>query len=650
MKAKLFGLALAAAGLSGLTAQAAFAADGVSQANLDVVVNVTDSSASGGTTPTPSPDNSGGQDTSDTTGAQDLPYTGFDPRLAGLGLGAMAAGGLLIWGAKRKNDGKTFLPKAALVVAGAAGLVVAGSFTALAASEIGQTGEVDTNGDVVITIDKAKSLTGEAAFAIDLPQASTYFGLEGRIDVPEGLSLAVNGTPLTGDFSELMTVEDPAGTGHVAGTLTATVSPDAAVESFHLTYSLTAQDKRFELTLTPQAGDKVYDGTTAAGDIAFASTDEFVSGVQVGDDVTVQVAGELAGEFADRNAGEDITVEVDPAQFSLTGADAFRYQLVVIQPAADITAKPLGAAVEVEDKTYDGNDTAAHGQAVLVDSVVDGDQVALADGVTCEFEAEPGLEAAAAGIHDTACFAAGTGLVGDQAGNYELSGFESNDAEIFARELTVEGLQAQDRVYDGTTKVVIGGDGQLVGALDGDDVTLQGDAQGEFEVKNIGVDKPVTITGLSLDGADAANYYLVQPSSAATVTKRPVRFAGLKADKTYDGTDHGFAVGQATLDGKIDGDQVTYMLVLEGSYDSAKAGARVFTPALAHLLGLDAPNYQLDPTIDATIAKKPVRFAGLKADKTYDGTDHGFAVGQASLDGKINGDQVTYMLVLEGSY
>jgi hypothetical protein len=46
------------------------------------------------------------------------------------------------------------------------------------------------------------------------------------------------------------------------------------------------------------------------------------------------------------------------------------------------------------------------------------------------------------------------------------------------------------------------------------------------------------------------------------------------------------------------------MLVLEGSYDSADAGTRAFTPAVAYLQGADASNYQLDPTVDATIAKR----------------------------------------------
>ncbi|MDR1824948.1 MAG: YDG domain-containing protein [Bifidobacteriaceae bacterium] len=473
MRKQLLGLALAAAGLVGLTAQAATAAgDGTSQ-DLDVVVNVIDSTPPGeqpaqggdtsgqnaGTTITdtndpdagvsggaagtdPAGTDTAGTDTADTAGTTgSLPYTGFDPRLGAFGLGALAAGGLLLWGAKRKNDGKTFLPKTALIVAGAAGLAVAGSFTAWAAEPAGTAGTVETDGDIVITIDKAEALNGQANFTVDLPGASTYFGVQGRIDAPAGITFAVDGQPLTGDLAPVMSVDNPDGTGHVNGTLTATIDPNTAVDSFHLTYTVEAVDQRYELTLNPQVEDKTYDGATAADGIVFASTSEFVDGIQDGDDVTVEtVQATLEGEFASPNAGNEIGVTVDPGQFSLTGADAHKYYFTVTQPVGNITQKPV----------------------------------------------------------------------------------------------TVTGLTAQNKTYDGDTTTDVTGDGDLVGVIEPDEVDLVGDAIGQFDTKNAGEDKPVTVTGLSLTGDDAANYRLAVEPLQAGIDPKEVQAKVIRT-KFYDG-------------------------------------------------------------------------------------------------------------------
>lgn len=55
--------------------------------------------------------------------------------------------------------------------------------------------------------------------------------------------------------------------------------------------------------------------------------------------------------------------------------------------------------------------------------------------------------------------------------------------------------------------------------------------------KDVGTGKTVTITGLSLTGADSGNYTLVTITTTADITARILTVSGLSAyDKTFDGS------------------------------------------------------------------------------------------------------------------
>jgi N-acetylmuramoyl-L-alanine amidase len=86
--------------------------------------------------------------------------------------------------------------------------------------------------------------------------------------------------------------------------------------------------------------------------------------------------------------------------------------------------------------------------------------------------------------------------------------------------LTVTGIGAQNKVYDGTTNATLILDSAaLVGVVNGDDVTLDAtNAVGAFSDPNVGTGKTVTISGLALAGANAASYTLAAPSPAADIT------------------------------------------------------------------------------------------------------------------------------------
>ncbi len=113
----------------------------------------------------------------------------------------------------------------------------------------------------------------------------------------------------------------------------------------------------------------------------------------------------------------------------------------------------------------------------------------------------------------------GDGIVETGANNTDSDAHtqaESDTPVVFSAiqrtNVTVSGITAQNKVYDGTDTATLTG-GTLNGVEPGDDVgfTMTG-VKAAFSDKNAGTDKSVTVTGsFRLTGADAYKYTLIQP-------------------------------------------------------------------------------------------------------------------------------------------
>lgn len=181
-------------------------------------------------------------------------------------------------------------------------------------------------------------------------------------------------------------------------------------------------------------------------------------------------------------------------------------------------------------------------------------------------------------------------------------------ANITAKNLTVSGLSAVDRIYDATTSVALSGTAALVGIIGADTVTLGGTATGTFATKNIGTNKAVTVTGLTLGGADSGNYTITQPTGlTATVAAKNLTVSGLTADnKTYDATTTASLSGTAALTGIIGGDTVTVSGTGTASFATKNVGTnKAVTVTGLGLGGTDGSNYTVtQPTgLTANITK-----------------------------------------------
>ncbi|WP_461257931.1 YDG domain-containing protein [Treponema sp. R80B11-R83G3] len=105
---------------------------------------------------------------------------------------------------------------------------------------------------------------------------------------------------------------------------------------------------------------------------------------------------------------------------------------------------------------------------------------------------------------------------------------------VAPKPVTITGLSASDKQYDGTTTATVTGTTVISGLISGDDVTvIAGTAS--FESMAVGTNKFVTFSGYSLTGADMGNYSLsAQP---ATVTANITKASGASVTApTVNGT------------------------------------------------------------------------------------------------------------------
>ena len=117
---------------------------------------------------------------------------------------------------------------------------------------------------------------------------------------------------------------------------------------------------------------------------------------------------------------------------------------------------------------------------------------------------------------------AGTVIVkADQPGNgnYNAATTVQQTFTVNAATLTVSGITASNRVYNGGTNASLNVSGAtLVGVIGLDNVTLNtGGATGYFTNGNVGT-QTVFVSGLTISGSSATNYSLTQPTTTASIT------------------------------------------------------------------------------------------------------------------------------------
>ncbi len=405
---------------------------------------------------------------------------------------------------------------------------------------------------------------------------------------------------------------------------------DAANYSILQPAELSATISQAALAITGlSAADKVYDGTAAATLLGTATV------APIGSDV-VTVGGTGAGSFADKNAGAGKPVTV--SGYTLAGADAANY--TVAQPLGlSATISPADLAltgIAANNKTYDGTAAASLSGTATVTPLG-------ADVVTVTGSGAGTFASKDAGLGKPVTVSGYT-LAGGDAANYNLVLPAGLTADIARALLAVNGVTASNKVYDGTANATLVGTA-TVAPFGSDAVSVDGVGAGSFADKNVGANKPVTVTGFTLGGLDAANYAILQPAElSASISQAGLAIVGLAAaDKVYDGTRAATLTGTATV-APFGADSVGIAGTGAGNFADKNVGVGKPVAVTGYTLtGADAGNYTLaQPTgLSATISQANLALSGLTASgKIYDGTTAATLAGTPTVTG-FEGDIVT---------
>lgn len=362
------------------------------------------------------------------------------------------------------------------------------------------------------------------------------------------------------------------------------------------------------LTSSIAAVTTVYGTAATTGAVA-------VSAGLIGDDVRVSptAVATLVGAVTTGSGNLAAGSYLQSAAAALEGADAGNYTTLATTVANYVvTPRVINASVTAADKVYDGN-VAATLVATSADILL-GDVVNVT-GLTGSFASRNVARDGAGNVLAQVVTVSGSAaaLGGADGSNYVLGNAASvpaTTARITPRELSVSGITASDKVYDGNTTAVISvANAALANVVAADSVSVSAqNAQGNFADKDVArgaagqvLAKAVQVSGLQLQGADAGNYNLQANgvSAQASITPRPVSLSGNSAvDKVADGTTTAQVIA-GSLNGLVAGESLN--VNAQGEFEDALVGTNKAVNARFALqngaLGL-ASNYQLSNPVE----------------------------------------------------
>ena len=389
---------------------------------------------------------------------------------------------------------------------------------------------------------------------------------------------------------------------------------DSGNYTFNSSATATASITPRDLTVTATADNKIYDRTTNA--VAHLA-DNRISG-------DILTASYTTATFGDRNVGNGKTVTV--SGISISGLDAGNYNLTnaVASALANITARTVTPVIAANNKVYDRLTTATL-SSQSVSGFIPPDVVGLT--VTAA-----AFDTKNAGNGKTVT-ATGLSLNGADAGNYSLNGVNSatTTADIMPRPLNVTAAGV-DRIYDGTVGASVTlSDDRIAG-----DVLTESYATASFANKNVGNNKPVSVSGIAISGLDAGNYSLnnTLASTTANISPRSLIVSATGVSKVYDGT----ITATVTLaDDRIAGDLITDSYANAVFGDKNVANNKPVSVSGISISGVDAGNYTFNSTAStsANITPRPLHISATGVSRVYDGT----TVATVTLaDDRVSGD------------
>lgn len=222
----------------------------------------------------------------------------------------------------------------------------------------------------------------------------------------------------------------------------------------------------------------------------------------------------------------------------------------------------------------------------------------------------------AAGTYNSATAVVLSGGGASSSANVTTS---SSGNTVSQKALTVTGLTAQNKTYDGLTTATATGAAALSGVVGADVVSLTGTPTFTFVNATVGNSKTVNTTNYSLTGAQAGNYTLTQPTLSANITVRSLTITANNVSKVQGVLLSGGAGSTAfTSSGLQNSETIGSVTITYGSAgattgDGNTVGvyASQVTPSAATDGTFTASNYSISYVAGSiTVLTTPIKIAG----------------------------------------
>lgn len=298
---------------------------------------------------------------------------------------------------------------------------------------------------------------------------------------------------------------------------------------------LTADITPRTLNYTAVAENKTYDGTTVA---TITLTDDRI--LAVGD--TFVTTANATFDTKHVGVGKVVTINSTTSDSGPGYSNYVHLQPTPSVTSADITPLSVTVTAVTATKVYDGTTTSS--ATPVTTALALGDTAAF----TQSFD-----DSNVAGSPTKTLTPAGLVSDGNSGNNYSYVYVPVSTGTITPKNLTTTGTTVTSKVYDRTTSAVLNFNATaLVGVVAPDVVTLAtSTASGTYDDFNVGVNKPVTVIGLTLAGllATLNNYTLSQPAGVVgNITPRPITVRpSTLATKVYDGNRSSLGVPTVTV-------------------------------------------------------------------------------------------------------
>ena len=488
-----------------------------------------------------------------------------------------------------------------------------------AANLVITTSDVNKNydGTTAVTTGSAEATSGTQMFADDSLTGGTYAFTDARVSRDGSGNVLSNKTVTTTG----VTVNDGNNGGNYAVTYANNITSDI-------------DPKALSIELSTQS--KAYDGSiNAAIDTTDYSLTGFIGSENVGVNQTVGTY-----DSKDMVSATNVTVALASTDFTadtLTALSDYILPTTVVATGS-IKRATLTAFADVQDRIYDAT-TDGTLNDITLQGVIGSETLQVAGGTAQFADKNVGVDkvVTVTGI----MISNGTGAEAGLSSNYQIASPATTTASISKKGLTIAGVEAFDREYNGKMIADINTDAaSLTGKITNDEVTF-GSMTGSFLDKNVGDNKVVIGSDVVLEGADAGNYDLIQPEGLqATITQRALTVSVTAADKVYDG---GTDVIVTLTDDRVSGDLLAYNYVAGFVNKNVGNTKSVSVDNISFSGGADEANYTVNSSASgvAAVTVKPIAISGITAgDKTYDGNTVA-TIDVSSTSGWIIGDDVT---------